>query len=415
MLLGWCVIGGLARAADPPGPEKSDGGASSYRIESNTPERLVVVITEHYALGDNDSRLDARRLALESAKRRASELAGTYIETETRVTGNQISKDEIRTLSAAYMETSLLGERFELDTTGKQQLVLTVHADLDKTVIRKRIESLLQNAEYRGQIEQLQIENNRLREDLAGLNGRIVRKQGPDRYQVLHDRGAVLDKLDVTTASVRKVFEEGTLYRMAKKSQTQFDAAKLDLDENVLRYLQRHTQVTVGPPEMKPNPDGTADIHVRVSWAVDEKPLLDTLNRYFVLEAILQYDKTPNILTGIRIKVRDNDTGKGKVTFSRELLDYLKSHTVLAEIRAGDNTKTRPMAAAVSCFMGCVYTKGKADQWDDFFIRLQYAGDGFTVGSDSPNNETGNPVILSHVQESRLKTITSINARVLIR
>lgn len=395
--------------------------ADQHRVESNTPERLVVVIDETYAMGDNDSRLDARRLTLESAKRRAAELAGTYIETDTRVSGNKISKDEIRTLSAAYLETRILAERYTLDASGKQQLVLSVHADLDKTIIHKRIESLLANTEYRGQIEQLHAENERLKDELDDLNQRIKTKQITQRYQVLQDRSAVLDKLDTTTASVRKVFEEGTLYLMARKSQTQLDAAKADIDANVFRYLEHNTKVTVGPPEIKPNPDGTADILVRITWDVDDKPLLSTLNRYFAVESTYDDDTQQRSPTGFWLKAYQNTTGKGKVTYSKELLEYVEAHAVMAKINAGGYITNRPIAATVSCFVGCAYQRRKErdDERDeeryDYMIRSHYAGHDDTVGSDQLKHETQNPVILSHIPESQLKTITSIEARVVVQ
>jgi len=411
------VNGVASFAADQPVPGvPAVTGRDRYHIESNTTERLVVVLNEQYALGDNDTRLDARRLALQTAKLRAAELAGTYIESDTQVTDNRISKDEIRTLSAAYMETRVVSERFEMDAVGKQQYILSIHAAIDKTIIRKRIESLLQNAEYRSQIEQLRGENTRLKSELDGLNLRLVKKQEPQRYQVLQDRSAVLDRIDTTTASVRKVFEEGTLYTLARKSQSQFDTAKDDISQNIWRYLERNVVVTVGAPEMKANRDGTADIHVKINWSVDEKPVQEVMDRYFhrstkSLEGMVE----PRKLSKAVISKYENETGLGKVTYSKELLEFLAAHPVMVEISAGNYKSLRPLATSISCFVSCqLLQSNNQGGWTDYAIRYHYDGDGIILAHDA-KNAGGNPVILSRIPEEALKKITSISARVVVR
>jgi len=73
------------------------------------PEHLTAAIRTitalgEYRMGDNDTRTDAKRLALLDAKRLALEQAGTYIESITEVKNLDISKDEIRAYTAGIVE-----------------------------------------------------------------------------------------------------------------------------------------------------------------------------------------------------------------------------------------------------------------------------------------------------------------------
>lgn len=50
-----------------------------------------------YALGDSDTKSDAKRIAFIEAKRLCLEKAGVYLESNTEVLNSQLSKDEIKT------------------------------------------------------------------------------------------------------------------------------------------------------------------------------------------------------------------------------------------------------------------------------------------------------------------------------
>ena len=60
-----------------------------------------------YVMGDSDTKLEARRIALEHAKRLAAEQIGTYLESETIVRNSRLEKDEIRSAIPGVFITSL--------------------------------------------------------------------------------------------------------------------------------------------------------------------------------------------------------------------------------------------------------------------------------------------------------------------
>ena len=81
---GWAVLAVWASLA--PGPAVA--------------EVRTLTATGEYRMGDNDTRTDAKRLALLDAKRLALEQAGTYLESVTEVKNLQVSRDELRAYTA---------------------------------------------------------------------------------------------------------------------------------------------------------------------------------------------------------------------------------------------------------------------------------------------------------------------------
>lgn len=78
--------------------------------DATTPEVIVVEATGSYLMGDRDTRTQARRLALEQAKRNALEQAGTRLESLSRVENFELKRDEIITKAAGTIKAEILSE-----------------------------------------------------------------------------------------------------------------------------------------------------------------------------------------------------------------------------------------------------------------------------------------------------------------
>ena len=63
-------------------------------------EVKIIEADSTFIMGDNDSKVDARRIATQEAKRKALELAGTYVESLTTVKNYQLTKDEVMSYTA---------------------------------------------------------------------------------------------------------------------------------------------------------------------------------------------------------------------------------------------------------------------------------------------------------------------------
>ena len=83
-----------------------------------------------YIMGDNDSKNDARKMCFIEAKRKALEMAGTYIKSSTEIKNLQLTKDEITIYSSALLKVETVKEEWKF--IGENLAVfLTVKADVD--------------------------------------------------------------------------------------------------------------------------------------------------------------------------------------------------------------------------------------------------------------------------------------------
>lgn len=126
--------------------------------------RTITAIGE-YRMGDNDTRTDAKRLALLDAKRLALEQAGTYIESITEVKNLDISKDEIRAYTAGIVE--LIEHTTRTILEGETTIVqVEVTAKIDTDVVARQIDTLRKNGIAKAELLQAKDETERLRREL---------------------------------------------------------------------------------------------------------------------------------------------------------------------------------------------------------------------------------------------------------
>lgn len=144
-------------------------------------------------MGARDTKEDASRLAVESAKRNALEQVILYLESVTVMDGMNVTKDEIRTYTAGMVMV-----RDQRMTTAVDGEAVVVKADLvaqiDTEEAARAITALRKNEEARGQLAALQRENERLRHELEGANRALADAATPDqsrsaarqRREILH-------------------------------------------------------------------------------------------------------------------------------------------------------------------------------------------------------------------------------------
>jgi tetratricopeptide (TPR) repeat protein len=144
-----------------------------------------------YEAGEIDSKISCRAIALEQVKRLLLEELGTYVESVTVVRNYQIAKDEITTLTAGIVQTTILEENWD----GKEYwLKAKITADPDD--VASSIEKLRNNqqlvkdlAEARDEASQALREIDALRQELAAAE---VTKEKREEYK------AAVNKLEAT-------------------------------------------------------------------------------------------------------------------------------------------------------------------------------------------------------------------------
>lgn len=131
-------------------------------------EIKVIEAENTYAMGDNDSKVDARRIATQEATRKALELAGTYVASLTQVKEYKLSKDEVTTYTAGVVETEIVSEDMR-GTTRHPEIYIKARCKIDTDVLLEQIDRYRENQELREQLEASARESDRLRKEREEL------------------------------------------------------------------------------------------------------------------------------------------------------------------------------------------------------------------------------------------------------
>jgi len=128
-----------------------------------------VTATGHYEMGETDSISIAKQKALDEAKRNAAEQVGVYVESETVVEENKVTKDTITLMTAQFIhiQGEPVWKREPIGDFGTR-LTVTIHAyidDGDLNILQKKINDKLTLKNY----EELQSNYDKLQKDNQNL------------------------------------------------------------------------------------------------------------------------------------------------------------------------------------------------------------------------------------------------------
>ena len=128
-------------------------------------EVRMITTTGEYRMGDHDTRADAKRIALQDAKRLALEKAGTYLESITEIKNFQLGRDEIRAYTAGVVEVTEQQTRSTME--GETTVVrVDMICRIDSDVVTRQIDALRKNETVKAELLQARQETDRLRKEL---------------------------------------------------------------------------------------------------------------------------------------------------------------------------------------------------------------------------------------------------------
>lgn len=131
-------------------------------------ESQTIISTGKFVMGDNDSKADAKKLALLEAKRLALEEAGTYLTSSTEVKNFQLTNDEISSLAAGTVSVKVIEEKWTME--GEAPVVtITINADIRTDDLAERIKILKENKEDVENYSNIQSELASLKKELEAL------------------------------------------------------------------------------------------------------------------------------------------------------------------------------------------------------------------------------------------------------
>jgi len=196
-----------------------------------------------YVMGDNDTKLEAKKIALEQAKRNAVEQIGTYLETETVVKNRLLAKDEIRTYTSAIVKTTILSENLIL-IENNPVLKIRIRAKVDIGVLDQKIKEIQGDKRRREEINELQKENVRLLRELESLSAKIKSEKTSDYKTLIQKREIIFNNLKKNQNSMTIAFEKGALLNLALKSRDELTEMKKNIDET-FQLIVRNTKYSL--------------------------------------------------------------------------------------------------------------------------------------------------------------------------
>ena len=368
----------------------------------DTPSHLTLEITERYIMGDNDTLIDAKNLSIEQAKKTAADYAGTYVEQSLTVDGNKISQQEIRVLTAGFLEVLKSIDSRQLDESGTMTLTTVAVIRLSKESIKDGLAKLKSDPERQTTIKKLEQENEQLRTDLVRLSQQINQSQAAGsaglvikpRPELIEQRDGLLKQLEHNRASVRQVFAQGTLFQMAKQGNRDYERAQKRLAEQFFAYFKYNTEITLGDPEFVDNGNGTYDMRVFVTWNTPFEPTAPLWDDYFnIFQPSAYNDFTASLHTN------RNRKNEQKQPFTKKLYDELTSKNLYISVSAGGYSAELPIATLDSDY--------------NYRYKIQFQGDKET--RQYVHLQVENPVTLKGIPAAVLNSLTAINADVVVK
>jgi len=149
--------------------------------EASTPNILQSTGKGQAYLGTGLTEEQARKIALNEAKRDALEKAGTYLESHTEITDYRLTKDQIITYTGSLLKIDSV-EYKPIIIEGRFALKARVKVTIDKDELFTRIKELNTNYQLKNElIEQRRIADN-LSRQLRSIQSENVEKDSIQRY-----------------------------------------------------------------------------------------------------------------------------------------------------------------------------------------------------------------------------------------
>lgn len=225
----------------------------------------TMTATGEYIMGDNDTMIEARKLALQDAKRLILEKVGTYIESTTQVKDYVVKSEEIKLYTAGIIKVEEAKEERSLLENKATVLKVTVRAVVDPDVVVKQIVAMRNKKEIEDKSRKIADENSRLRKEIDQLNQQLRSAVNESKFRDLRkQREQVLDKLQENEKGLTILISEGSLHQAAL-----YDRQKREDDVQVIRTFFKEIasayRITYNEPEIEDNGDGTASAKIPVA------------------------------------------------------------------------------------------------------------------------------------------------------
>lgn len=227
-----------------------------------------VETTGEYVMGDSDTKIEARKIALEHAKRLAVEQIGTYLESETIVKNRMLTKDEIRTYTSAIVKTTVISENINLLEDKTTVFKIHIKANVDIGVLNNRVQEIGADTKRKEQMNALQAENLRLLKELESLSSQLKSEKVSEYKNLRQKREILFEKLEQNQNSLRVAFEKGTLLNLALKSKSKLEENKKNIDD-FIQFIADNIKYTIGEVQVR-HKGNMSDLIIPITWYTEK-------------------------------------------------------------------------------------------------------------------------------------------------
>jgi len=279
-----------------------------------------------FAMGDGDNRNSARQAGLEQLKLKASQEAGTYIQSTTTLENGDSLSQNIHMIGASMVKLTEEHDALTLQN-GHAILQIGARATIDEAELARRVKAMQKDKEKAHQMEVLKAENDDLRRGLSvirdSLNG-----PGANSGKLLTQQDKTIQKLIDNQQSVGQVFESGTLLTMATENISELEKAKNNINENLFAPL---LDTPVKAEILTVRKEGAKYVAmVNVSWKIDTARFIKVLSPYLNVRA-----GTNDNRDGLSMTEYRNRHNQGPHYLSEQIYDYIGQKGVNLKLKVG--------------------------------------------------------------------------------
>lgn len=148
-----------------------------------------------YALGDSDTKSDAKKIAFIEAKRLCLEKAGSYIESNTEVLDFKLSKDEIKTYTGGILKVEIVSEEFK--AVGETlTLFMEVKAEVDLNEVRDSLKRVREDRKFAATVREQEKQLQALEDKIRKLQQQLSSNDFDKTAKIRQERKEVFSKID---------------------------------------------------------------------------------------------------------------------------------------------------------------------------------------------------------------------------
>lgn len=253
-------------------------------------ENTTMTAVGEYVMGDNDTYTEAKKLALQDAKRILLEKVGTYVESKTEVKDGIVKSDEIKQYTAGIVRVEDIGEERSVLVNKATVVKVTVKAIVDPDALIKQIISFRNRKDIEESAKKTSAENDKLRKEMEQLNQQLRSVVDENKYRQLNaQRREILEKIDTNEKGLTLLLSGEGLYTAALLDRQGKEEGKEKV-KTFLREIASAYKLSATSPKVDDNGDGTVNVKFNVKAEIKKIPtapagfnIKKDISRYFLI------------------------------------------------------------------------------------------------------------------------------------